>query len=739
MSPSSRKARILAWSLVLLPILLILLYPTLQDHLRAASLLARIANPNAAGWIANYGVHPVETRDQTLEFHGRAVASRIYSPVGVGFAPGIVVVHGMHELGIEEPRLVNFARSLAASGFFVMTPLVQGIAEYRVEPESADLIGTAAQSFSRELNLPKVGVLCVSFSGGLALLAATDPQYSGSVAWIANIGAYYDLAHVLRFFATGETQRPDGSIEQRTPHEYGPLIVIADRTGDFFNPHDAPLAGAAIKLVLAGQGKESEAITARMTPAGRQLMQQIYSKQFAGLRPAMLAEIDMDREQLSAASPAGRVGFIRAPVLLLHGSDDNVIPPTELLWLKEHIPPQYLVAALISPAITHVGVGGKPKLRDQLALVHWVALLFREARKTLTAQLANLPAGMWLYAAAHGHMVTLDDIKAAQERLRGIAARTPLVRYYPPAQKDGTSSSTPESELWLKPESLQPIGSFKLRGAYNKIASLSEAERSNGVISYSSGNHAQGVAYAARAFGVKCVMVMPRNAPKVKMDSTAALGAEIVTVGPASGERMQKAEELAAQRGYAIVPPYNDPCIIAGQGTVGLEILEDCPDVELVLVPVGGGGLISGISSAIKLSGSKAKVIGVEPELANDAQQSLRRGEIVQLPAERVSSTLADGLRTQSVGPLNFEHIRNYVDDIITVEEDQIRSAMRRIVTEARVLAEPSGAVTFAAWLFHAKELPKFKKAVAVVSGGNLEPQLLAEVLSETSPQSPRD
>jgi len=324
-------------------------------------------------------------------------------------------------------------------------------------------------------------------------------------------------------------------------------------------------------------------------------------------------------------------------------------------------------------------------------------------------------------------MVTLDDIKAAQRRIRGIAARTPLVRYYPPAGANGGALG----ELWLKPESLQPIGSFKLRGAYNKIASLSDAERANGVISYSSGNHAQGVAYAARAFEAKCVIVMPRNAPKLKMESTASLGAEIVTVGAASDDRKQKAEELAAQHGYAIVPPYNDAFIIAGQGTVGLEILKDLPDVDLVLVPVGGGGLISGIATAIKLSGSNAKVIGIEPELANDAQQSFRKGEIVQLPAERVSSTLADGLRTQSVGPLNFEHIRKFVDDIITVTEDEIRSAMRRAVTAARIVAEPSGAVTFAAWLFHQKELPEAKKAVAVVSGGNVEPQVLAEVLGE--------
>ena len=326
-------------------------------------------------------------------------------------------------------------------------------------------------------------------------------------------------------------------------------------------------------------------------------------------------------------------------------------------------------------------------------------------------------------------MVTLSDIQQAQQRLRGIAVRTPLIAYFAPA--GANNSDSVRGQLWFKPENLQPIGAFKIRGAYNKVASLSDAERLRGVITYSSGNHAQGVAYAAKMLGAKAVIVMPRNAPALKVQATAALGAEIVTVGPGSNERLQKAEELAHKHGYVIVPPFNDEQIIAGQGTIGLEILEDCPDIDLVLVPSGGGGLLSGISSAIKLSGSKARVIGVEPELANDAQQSFRKGEIVELPAERVSSTLADGLRTQSIGPINFEHIRAHVDDMITVTEDEIRAAMRRMAIHVHIVAEPSGAVTFAAWLFHAKELPSSKKAIAVISGGNVDPQLLAQVLGE--------
>jgi threonine dehydratase len=321
-------------------------------------------------------------------------------------------------------------------------------------------------------------------------------------------------------------------------------------------------------------------------------------------------------------------------------------------------------------------------------------------------------------------MVSLSDIRAAQSRLHGIAVRTPLFEW---------TGAADQRKLFLKLENLQPIGAFKLRGAYNKIVSLSDEERRRGVISYSSGNHAQGVAYAARALGVRAIIVMPGNAPKNKLDATASLGAEIVAVGPGSEERRMRAEQLAAEHGYVIVPPYNDEKIIAGQGTVGLEILEDLPNVETVLVPVGGGGLISGISAAIKLgntelSHSQVKVIGVEPELATDAQASLRAGRIVSFPAEQVSQTLADGLRTQSIGAINFEHIRAYVDDIVSVTEEEIREAMRALSANPKTLAEPSGAVAAAAFLFHADELPNTKINVAVISGGNIDPTLLAEL-----------
>jgi threonine dehydratase len=291
-----------------------------------------------------------------------------------------------------------------------------------------------------------------------------------------------------------------------------------------------------------------------------------------------------------------------------------------------------------------------------------------------------------------------------------------------------SSGAQDDRTLYLKPENLQPIGAFKLRGAYNKIASLSEQERSRGVITYSSGNHAQGVAYAARALGVKAVIVMPKDAPAMKREATAAMGAELVLVGPGSDERKDRAERLAQRRGYVIVPPYNDEQIIAGQGTIGLEILADLGDVEAVLVPVGGGGMISGVATAIKLLKPSAKVIGAEPELAADAQASLRSGKIVQLPAEEVTRTAADGLRTQSIGDINFQHIRQYVDDIVTVSEDDISEAMRLLAANPKTIAEPSGAVAVAAFLFHRDRLPGVRVNVAVISGGNIAPEMLDEI-----------
>jgi threonine dehydratase len=323
-------------------------------------------------------------------------------------------------------------------------------------------------------------------------------------------------------------------------------------------------------------------------------------------------------------------------------------------------------------------------------------------------------------------LASLETIRAAASRIAAVAVKTPLVR----APFDSVAG-----EVWLKAESLQPIGAFKIRGAANKILQLTQEEIQRGVITYSSGNHAQGVAHAARAVGAKAVIVMPSNAPTIKRAATIALGAEIVDVGPASSERLAKAEELVRAHGYVVIPPYDDEEIIAGQATCGLEIVDQLPDVDLVLSPVSGGGLLGGVAAAVRQLRPTARVVGVEPELAGDAAESFRSGKIAEWPAELTTRTIADGLRTQSVGVRNFAHIRAFVDRIVTVTEAEIRAAMRAIITTARLVPEPSGAVAAAALLFHASELPSYKKAVAVISGGNVDPALLAEVLTETPAQ----
>lgn len=317
-------------------------------------------------------------------------------------------------------------------------------------------------------------------------------------------------------------------------------------------------------------------------------------------------------------------------------------------------------------------------------------------------------------AADAPELVTIDAVRAAARVLRGIALRTPLVPYGPP-----------DDRVFLKAESLQPIGAFKIRGAYVAIAGLTAEERARGVITYSSGNHAQGVARAARLLGAPAVIVMPDDAPAIKRERVAADGAEIVTVGPASDERRERAEAIAAERGLAIIPPYDDDRIIAGQGTVGLEIAQDLAEVAAVLVPVGGGGLASGVALAIKALAPRARVIGVEPELAADAHESLARGEIVRWSADDVSRTIADGTRTQALGRRTFAHLRAHLDDIVTVSEAEIAAGVRLAAEQARLVAEPSGALAVAAIAFRADELGLRDldgPIVGVVSGGNVDP-----------------
>jgi threonine dehydratase len=342
-------------------------------------------------------------------------------------------------------------------------------------------------------------------------------------------------------------------------------------------------------------------------------------------------------------------------------------------------------------------------------------------------QLHRLPADGWKVNVDAGpELVGIDAVRAAAKVLRGVAVRTPLVPLGPP-----------DRPWLLKAESLQPIGAFKIRGAYNAVALLAAEERDRGVITYSSGNHAQGVARAARLLGAPCVVVMPSDAPAIKRERVAADGAEIVVVGTGSDERQAVAERIAAERGLAIIPPFDDDRIIAGQGTVGLEIAEDLPDVAAVVVPIGGGGLASGVATAIRALAPTARLVGVEPELAADAQASLATGEIVRWPAELVSRTIADGTRTQALGSRTFAHLSRLLDDVVTVSEEEIAAGVRLAAEGARLVVEPSGALSVAALAFRAAETGLEGldgPIVAVVSGGNVDPGRYLEYLQAPLP-----
>ena len=311
-------------------------------------------------------------------------------------------------------------------------------------------------------------------------------------------------------------------------------------------------------------------------------------------------------------------------------------------------------------------------------------------------------------------MITLAEIEAARERIAPYVRATPMVAMNP-------------TGLRLKAENLQPIGAFKLRGAFNALLSLPPEVRARGVVAHSSGNHAQAVAYAAARLGVAATIVMPGDAPAPKLAGVRREGAEIVPVGLASSERAAMARNLAAERGVALIEPFDMDEIMCGTGTIGLEILEQAADVQTVFCPVSGGGLLGGLAAAIKLSRPAVRVVGVEPELANDAFQSFRAGHIVAISAEQAVSTIADGLRVQQLGQRTWPHIHAYVDDIVTVSEDAIRAAMRAIASEARLIAEPSGAAAVAGALASGADL---NTSVAVVSGGNVDPAVFAAILT---------
>ena len=330
------------------------------------------------------------------------------------------------------------------------------------------------------------------------------------------------------------------------------------------------------------------------------------------------------------------------------------------------------------------------------------------------------PCGQYTHVTTTSDL-TIDDIRAAASRLRGIVIHTPLLPF-----GDGN---------FIKPESLQPTGSFKIRGAYNALSQLSTDEKARGVVAHSSGNHAQAIARAARLLGIRAVVVMPDNAPQIKVDGVRADGAEIVFVGPYNEERVARAHEIADHDGLALIPSANDPRVIAGQGTVGLEIIEELGERQIdappvVLAPIGLGGLAAGIALAVKTLRPDASVVGVEPAIAADARDSLAAGRRVAWPSEQTSQTIADGLRGEMLAEIPFPILQRHMSAVIAVDETEIVEAMKVAARRAKLVLEPSGATSLACLLFHAEELPP-GPVVVVASGGNVDPQNYLEWLAQ--------
>lgn len=318
--------------------------------------------------------------------------------------------------------------------------------------------------------------------------------------------------------------------------------------------------------------------------------------------------------------------------------------------------------------------------------------------------------------------VTLLEIQQAAERLRPFIHRTPLFTCQ-------TLNARTGAQLFLKGEHLQKSGSFKIRGALNTLLQLSEDARRQGVVAFSSGNHAQGVAMAARLLGMKATIVMPADAPRVKLDATAEYGAQVVLYDRVFQDREAMAKAIALEQGATLVPPFDHPHVIAGQGTIGLEIAEDLPELDLAVLPVGGGGLISGIAIALKALQPQVKVIGVEPESADDARQSLEQDRIVKISQP---NTIADGVATTAIGQHTFAIMREQVDSIVTVKETEIREALWLLLTRTKQLVEPTGALSTAAIL--TGQVPtQGKRVLSLLCGGNLDPRSLASLLEAVS------
>ncbi|HEV7969208.1 MAG TPA: alpha/beta fold hydrolase [Candidatus Acidoferrales bacterium] len=369
----------LFWFVLLLILLLAAGIRSLHYELRSYLFLTQFLDPHASGLFVRLEGHELVTQDVTLSTTDGPVRARLYAPRGVAHPEGMVLVHGIHHLGIDEPRLMNFARAAASNGFSVLTPEIAALADYHVDGASIGAIGESTAWLQQRLGTGPVTVVGVSFAGGLSLLAATDPRYAPHIRALVLMGAYDSLGRVVRFLATSQAEFPDGRMEPYAAHDYGAAVFVYSHLDHFFPTGDLAVAHDALRDWLWERPADAQALLPRLGPASRATMEILLARQIDRLRPKLLDAIQADDSQLSAISPEGKLAALHAPVFLLHGATDDIIPSTETLWLANEVPKPYLRAALITPAFSHVDPDKHALWTDQLRLVEFLAGVLRNA------------------------------------------------------------------------------------------------------------------------------------------------------------------------------------------------------------------------------------------------------------------------------------------------------------------------------------------------------------------------
>ncbi len=380
----------IAYTAGLLLVILVFLFIWINPYLEAASVLTLVGDPKSDGVLAHFGTNSIQTYPYSFQGPSGEVPSKLYVPEGVSNPPAMVVLHGVHHLGIEEPRLKNFARALASHGVLVATPEMADLADYHVEPQSIDVIGLCAQDLKKRTGAQKVSVLGLSFAGGLALVAASDRRYENDISIVASIGGYDDLARVLRYYATNTIEQPDGTRWTVPAHEYGILVVAYSHPEEFFSPQDVAVAREALRQQLYENVVEAKRLAEQLSPPGRQRMELLLAHKTEVLSSDLLQALGRHESETEFVSPTGKMAHIKADVFLAHGAGDNVIPPCETEWLARETPPTRLKAVLISPVISHVELGKRATFTDELRLVNFMEeFLHDSANKARTSHALN--------------------------------------------------------------------------------------------------------------------------------------------------------------------------------------------------------------------------------------------------------------------------------------------------------------------------------------------------------------